>query len=42
LIALEKSPARLHIDQENAKRLAEGIAEIPGFPLIRKRCDRTL
>src|SRR6266851_2519428 len=26
LIALEKSPARLHIDQENAKRLAEGIA----------------
>lgn len=31
LIALEKSPARLHIDHENAKRLAEGIAEIPGL-----------
>src|SRR6202790_2005710 len=28
-IALEKSPTRLHIDQENAKRLAEGIAAIP-------------
>ncbi len=28
LVALEKSPARLHIDHENAKRLAEGIAEI--------------
>ena len=31
LIALEKSPGRLHIDHENAKRLAEGIAEIPGL-----------
>jgi threonine aldolase len=31
LIALEKSPARLHIDHENAKRLAEGVAKIPGF-----------
>jgi threonine aldolase len=28
LIALEKSPGRLHVDHENAKRLAEGIAEI--------------
>ncbi len=33
LIALEKSPARLHIDHENAKRLAEGIAEIPGLKI---------
>ena len=31
LIALEKSPARLHIDHKNAKRLAEGVAKIPGF-----------
>ena len=31
IIALEKSPARLHMDHENAKRLAEGIAEIPGL-----------
>ncbi len=29
LIALEESPKRLHIDHENARRLAEGIAEIP-------------
>src|SRR5258707_6692250 len=31
LIALEKSPARLHIDQEKAKRLAERVSEIPGL-----------
>src|ERR1700682_2124040 len=33
LIALEKSPARLHIDHKNAKRLAEGIAEISGLQI---------
>ncbi|MGB9465399.1 MAG: GntG family PLP-dependent aldolase [Candidatus Acidiferrum sp.] len=27
LIALEKSPARLHVDHENARRLAEGISQ---------------
>jgi len=37
LIALEKSPARLHIDHENAKRLAEGIAEIPGLSIDAKK-----
>jgi threonine aldolase len=37
LIALEKSPARLHIDHENAKRLAEGIAEIPGLKIDPKK-----
>src|ERR1700674_3018430 len=31
LIALEKSPGRLHIDHENARRLAEGIARIRGL-----------
>jgi threonine aldolase len=31
LVALEKSPERLHIDHKNAKRLAEGVAKIPGF-----------
>src|ERR1700737_277840 len=30
LIALEKSPGRLHIDHENARRLAGGIAQIRG------------
>jgi threonine aldolase len=31
LVALEKSPGRLHIDHENARRLAEGIAGIRGL-----------
>jgi threonine aldolase len=30
-VALEKSPARLYEDHANAKRLAEGIAQIPGL-----------
>lgn len=33
LIALEKSPQRLQEDHANAKRLAEGIAEIPGLKI---------
>jgi len=37
LIALEKSPTRLHIDHENAKRLAEGIAEMPGLTIDPKK-----
>src|SRR3989440_13041683 len=37
LIALEKAPSRLHIDHENAKRLAEGIAEIQGLSIDPKK-----
>lgn len=33
LIALEEGPKRLHKDHENAKRLAEGLAEIPGISI---------
>ena len=33
LIALEQSPARLHIDHENARRLAEGVARLPGLSI---------
>jgi threonine aldolase len=33
LVALEKSPSRLHIDHENAKFLAQGLAGIPGIRL---------
>jgi threonine aldolase len=33
LVALEKSPSRLYIDHRNARRLAEGIARIPGFAI---------
>ncbi|MGD0125950.1 MAG: low-specificity L-threonine aldolase [Terriglobia bacterium] len=31
LLALEEGPMRLHIDHENAKFLARGLAEIPGI-----------
>ncbi|PYU39001.1 MAG: low specificity L-threonine aldolase [Acidobacteria bacterium] len=37
LVALEESPARLGIDQENAKRLAEGIAAIRGLRIDPKK-----
>lgn len=33
LIALEESPKRLHEDHDNARRLAEGIAQIPGIAI---------
>lgn len=33
LVALEKSPQRLHIDHENAKVLADKLAAIPGIRL---------
>ena len=33
LIALEKSPGRLHEDHRRAKRLAEAVARIPGFAI---------
>jgi len=33
LIALEKSPTRLHEDHENARHLAEGIAQIPNLKI---------
>lgn len=33
LIALEESPKRLHVDHENARRLADGIARMPGLKI---------
>jgi len=33
LVALEKSPSRLHVDHENARLLAEGLAALPGIQL---------
>ncbi|MCA1850264.1 MAG: low specificity L-threonine aldolase [Acidobacteria bacterium] len=33
LVALEESPARLHEDHANARRLAEGLAELPGVKI---------
>ena len=33
LVALEESPPKLHQDHANAKRLAEGAAELPGVEI---------
>ena len=33
LVALEKSPSRLHVDHENAQLLADGLARLPGITL---------
>jgi threonine aldolase len=33
IIALEKSPKRLHVDHENARMLAEGIVGMPGLKI---------
>ena len=33
LVALEESPKRLHIDHENARRLAEGVANLRGVTI---------
>jgi threonine aldolase len=33
LLALEESPKRLHTDHQNAKTLAQGIAQIPGLQI---------
>ena len=37
LVALERSPKRLHIDHENARRLAEGVAEIHSLHIDPKK-----
>jgi threonine aldolase len=34
LVALEKSPSRLHVDHENARLLAEGVGRLPGVALV--------
>ena len=42
IIALEESPKLLHIDHENAKRLAEGVAEIKGVSIDAKRVQTNI
>ncbi len=37
LIAIEEMPKRLHEDHENARRLAEALAEVPGLSLDPKK-----
>ena len=33
VVALEETPQRLHVDHENARFLAEGLAELPGIKI---------
>lgn len=42
LIALEESPKLLHIDHENAKRLAEGVANIKGISIDAERVQTNI
>ena len=42
LVALEESPKRLHIDHENAKRLAEGVADLPGVSIDAERVQTNI
>jgi threonine aldolase len=37
LVALEETPERLPLDHENARRLAEGLAELPGIRIDPER-----
>jgi threonine aldolase len=37
LVALEESPKILHVDHENAKHLAEGLAKLPGIAMDPKK-----
>ncbi len=37
LVALEESPPKLHEDHANARRLAEGVAELPGVEIDPER-----
>lgn len=37
LIALEETPKRLHVDHENAKHLAAGLAKVPGIAIDSKK-----
>jgi threonine aldolase len=42
LIALEKSPARLHIDHENARYLADGLSRIKGITVDSKKIQTNI
>jgi len=42
LIALTESPKNLHVDHENAKRLAEGAANLPGISIDAERVQTNI
>jgi threonine aldolase len=41
-IALEESPKRLHVDHENARKLAEGIAAIPNLQIDARKVQTNI
>lgn len=41
-IALEEGPGRLHIDHDNAKLLAQGLAEIPGIKITPEKVQTNI
>jgi len=41
-VALEESPKRLHVDHQNARRLAKGIAEIPGLQIDQEKVQTNI
>jgi threonine aldolase len=42
IVALEESPKALHEDHANAKRLAQGLAELPGIKLDPERVQTNI
>ena len=42
LIALEESPQRLHVDHENARRLAAGVADLRGVAIDAERVQTNI
>jgi threonine aldolase len=42
LLALEKSPARLHEDHANARHLAEGLSRLPGIHIDLKKVQTNI
>ncbi len=41
-VALEEGPKRLHIDHDNAQRLARGLAEIPGIRIAPEKVQTNI
>ena len=42
LIALEESPKRLHVDHENARKLAAGVADLAGVSIDAERVQTNI
>ena len=42
LVALEEGPTRLHVDHENAKLLAQGLANLPGIRIVPEKVQTNI